>query len=497
MSSIPLPALGVKPPEQQNPLDQFARIQQIRGGQQQLQQGQIQTQMLQQQQHDQQAMTSAMQQWDGKDMNDLPKLIIKNGGSAQAVFGARKQLLDQQKMYSDIAASDATTGSKNLETLKGKNDLVAGKIGALASMPDEQLPGAIASTAQELAQTAGPDGKPLMDPQHAQALQQLSQSGDPNMIRQRLGLLQKTYMGQNAQIESAAKQAGITKDVAQANEANVSASVKQQELATGGTAAMADNRYRSIKQAQQLGRPVTAEDKAFLAAYEKQKTLVPTANFNLQNGGLNGGSGQPSAMAQMVASGQMKWGDVISPRTPASVKEAFAKEVKSINPNFNSGDFTVEQKAKEAFTSGTYSQNLNAINTAREHMKTFSSLADALDNGNIQQLNKLGNELGVQFGSDRATNFRLASQAFGGEVGKAFDGAGVTQGERAEAQKNFSENMSPAQFRGAIRTVDSLLAGKQKALQQTYQNSQQAKPNFGGDNSNKSDFFSQFGGTKR
>ena len=292
-----------------------------------------------------------------------------------------------------------------------------------------------------------------------------------------------------ALIDQAAKQAGITKDVAQANEANVNAQAKQQEMATGGTAAMADNRYRTIKMAQQLGKPVTADDQAFVKAYEKQKTLVPTANFNLQNGGATGTNGQPSAIAKGIADGSMKWQDVVSARTPMSVKQSLLSEVKSINPNFNSGDFSVEQKAKEAFTSGAYSQQLNAINTAREHMKTFSSLADALDNGNIQALNKIGNTLGVQFGSDKATNFKIAAQAFGGEVGKAFDGAGVTQGEREQAQAAFNPNMSPSQFRGAVNTVDALLAGKQNALKQTFSQSQQAKPNFGDNSSTSGDSY--------
>ncbi len=290
-------------------------------------------------------------------------------------------------------------------------------------------------------------------------------------------------MAQSQITDEAAKQAGITKDVAQAGEANANTARTHAEMAAGGTQAMADSKYRNILMAQKQGQPVSQGDLAFKTAYEKQKTLVPVANFNPQNSGATGTPGQPSAMAQAVASGQMKWGDVISPRTPMSVKQQFAAEVKAINPQFNSGDFTVEQKAREAFTSGNYSQQLNAINTAREHMKTFSQLADALSNNDVQSLNKIGNAFGVQFGSDRATNFQIASQAFGGEVGKAFEGAGVTQSERDSASKSFSPNMSPGQLKGAAMTVDRLLAGKQTALQQTYDQSQKAKPNFGSSSS--------------
>lgn len=145
----------------------------------------------------------------------------------------------------------------------------------------------------------------------------------------------------------------------------------------------------------------------------------------------------------------------------------------------SSASVSTQKHLQQAFTSGDQGKQLTAISTAREHMKTFQQLADALDNGNVQVLNRIGNALGVQFGSDKATNFKIAAQAFGGEVGKAFDGAGVTEGERKAAQGAFNPNMSPQQFRGAIQTVDSLLAGKQTALKQSYTSGQKGQPNFG------------------
>lgn len=209
-------------------------------------------------------------------------------------------------------------------------------------------------------------------------------------------------------------------------------------------------------------------------------SLVPNINFSLQNGGAGGGQGnQPSPLAKGLADGSLKWNDVVSPRTPISVKAQILKEVKGINPNFNSGDFDVEKAVREKYTSGNVSDQLLAIGTAREHMKIFSQLADALDNNDVQALNRIGNSIGVQFGSDKATNFRIASQAFGGEVGKAFDGAGVVAGEREQAQKNFNDAMSKGQFRGAIQTVDKLLAGKQAAAKKAYDAGRQGQPNFG------------------
>jgi hypothetical protein len=203
-------------------------------------------------------------------------------------------------------------------------------------------------------------------------------------------------------------------------------------------------------------------------------------SFSLQNQGLTGANGQPSALAQAVANGQMQWKDVISPRTPQSVKESFAKEVKSINPNFNSGDFTVEQKVREAFTSGGYSQNLTAIDTARRHMQTFKTLAGDLNNGSVRAFNSLGNALGIQFGSDAATNFNIAKEFHSGEVGKAVVAGRGTAGERDQLAQSISTSSSWKQLTGALKTADALLSGKQEALKNTYQAGQSGQPNFGG-----------------
>jgi hypothetical protein len=85
----------------------------------------------------------------------------------------------------------------------------------------------------------------------------------------------------------------------------------------------------------------------------------------------------------------------------------------------------------------------------------------------------------VEFGSDKATNLRIAAQAFGGEVGRAFDGAGVTAGERSKAESAYADYLSKGQFTGAINIVDELLAGKQRSAKQAYDAGRAGQPNFG------------------
>src|SRR6478672_4173982 len=129
MGSIPLPALGVRPPEQPaNPMDQYAKAVQLKSLMQAQQMQQQDMQIKQQQIKDQQAHTAAMNQWDGKDPEEIPKLILKNGGSGDAAMSMKKSILGQKVQYSQMAKDDAETGSKNIETLQKKHDMTAGAI---------------------------------------------------------------------------------------------------------------------------------------------------------------------------------------------------------------------------------------------------------------------------------------------------------------------------------------------------------------------------------
>src|SRR5690349_10027075 len=142
--------------------------------QQQVQGGALDLQVKQQQLKDQQAMTEAYKRWDGKDPGDLAKLVTANGGSANARTGIEQHYLGIRKTYSDIAKTDAETGSKNLDIIKQKNDNALGAINAAESVPDEQLGQHLAETVQQLQQSG------MLDQQHAQAgaaLAQAIQSG--------------------------------------------------------------------------------------------------------------------------------------------------------------------------------------------------------------------------------------------------------------------------------------------------------------------------------
>lgn len=158
---------------------------QIQQQQQQIQAGGQENQMRAQQIADQQATTKAMQAWDGKDLNELPGLILKNGGSAQAVFGSKAQILKLQQ-------DSANLSKDQLANQKIKNDYFAQAIDNVKNLPPDQQPAAFEQAKQEAVQ------KGYVDPQQAQQMQYQGP--------QQLDILEKTLMGHSAVIENSIKQ---------------------------------------------------------------------------------------------------------------------------------------------------------------------------------------------------------------------------------------------------------------------------------------------------
>lgn len=409
--------------------------------------------------NDQQAATAGMNEWDGKDLNDLPGLVLKHGGSATAVLGLKKNILEQSTALLN------NTKEKNA-ILANNNDIASGKVQALGDLPDEQLGPALTTLAQQGSQ----DG--YIDPQHAQTLQALSQL-PPDQIRQHLPNIVKAYQGQGEQFKQA-----ISAQEAQAK--SDEAAAKKADAQT--TAA----RYQAELPGGALQAPDKAEMQSWLAAHPGKTAadflvfksgLAPQINFNLQNAGVNSAANDP--IVDAVGQGKMKIADAIPMRAPVQVRQQFLNKVLAKYPDFNSANYDVEKGVMKDFTSGDAAKSLTAFNTAIEHGNQLSAATDALQNGDVVALNKIGNALGYQFGSDKTTNFNVIKNALSGEISKVFKGGGATDAEIAQVQQPFNNANSPAQLKGAIQTANALMASKRDALKQQYNLGTKAQPNFG------------------
>jgi hypothetical protein len=130
MATIPLVALDVKN-QQPSLLDMYGKAQSILGQQSENQLRQTQVQQAQLSLQDQQAATKAMQQWDGKDYNDIPTLIKKNGGSLNAVLDATQKIVARQQQ-------NATLDETTLKNNQTRADQYRGRIQAVIDAPDDQ-----------------------------------------------------------------------------------------------------------------------------------------------------------------------------------------------------------------------------------------------------------------------------------------------------------------------------------------------------------------------
>lgn len=422
MSSIPLPALGVKPPEQPDLLQKYGQMVQLKslGQQQQIQQQEIQKNQADL--NDRDAMTKAMQSWDGKDPQQLIQNVIKNKGSANAAMGLQQKILAQKETYSKIAEQDATTGAKNLESMKIKNDAILGGINALKDVPDDQLPQQLQATVQSLQQQG------VLSQQEVQQAAGLAQSGDPAKIRQGLDFLAKTHQSQSQQMEQAAKAATIAKDNAQAAAAN-------QEAAKTGkiVAGMSPNGITADQQAtlKQGNQRIAIESAAQQETARHNKTqegmLTPEA--------LNMAAQQFASTGQMPQMGR-----------DAATRKAIMNRAAELSPNIDLAGNAAAYKANAASLKGLQ-ENLDSVtafeNTANKNLDLFVQQAKKVVDSGSPFLNtplRLINQ--KLLGSTDQAAFTTARQVATNEIAKVTSNPGL-KGQLSDSARHEVDAFNP------------------------------------------------------
>ena len=485
---------------------------------QQMQQGQIQ--MQQQQIQDKNARTQAMIGWDGKDPGDLAKSVLKNGGSADAATAVTQHFLQLKDTASQIALRDAQTGTANIDNILKMHDQILGALTPAndpKQVPDEQLGDYIGKQVQQL-QASGM----LKEPQVMQQVQQITQLAqtNPTAARQQLQVTEASLKGSKQQFEDA-------KSAAETAEANTESEEGQQKLAiirsyqqnpqqllwqvdavappdkygalnlrTKAQVHLAmstgdvDGAKEAIKQASEQ---VGGIEKETNPAVQANKIATSVAEGKARAQIQAGGFGQPGdPMVDMVGQNRIDLATALQ-RVPPAQKYDFLAQLSQKYPSYNQGTFGIEKKVGTDFTSGDAAKSLTAFSTAIEHAGQLSKATDELDNTDNRTLNKIGNSLGYQFGSDKTTNFNVIKNALSGEISKVFKGGQATDAEIREVQGPFDTANSPEQLKGAIKNAIALMNSKRDALKQQYQSGVQGKPNFGGG----TDPFSSFGGKPR
>lgn len=145
--------------------------------------------------------------------------------------------------------------------------------------------------------------------------------------------------------------------------------------------------------------------------------------------------------------------------------------VNQINPGYDATQYGSKNKARLDFATGKNGNTVRSLNVAVQHLDQLGQLSDALANGNVQLVNKIGNFFASQTGGQAPTNFNAAKQIVGDEIVKAIVGTGGGSGDREKAQESINAASSPQQLAGVIRTYQGLMSGQLSGLKQQYEKS--------------------------
>ena len=471
MGSIPLAANNLRPlPAPPDLLGEYGKLQALKQqqamaplqqqmAQQQVQEGQLGIQQKQIALQNQQALTQAYQKWDGNNYADLPHLALQAGASGDAVMALQQHALTIKKTISDIASTDATTGSKNLDMFEKQNNQVAGALQSVLSVPDEQMPQKLNDTVQQLSQMKKYDGTPMLDPQHIQLAQQLIQQG-PQAIKTALPIFQKDFMALDEQTKQAKAQLDLQ------TEQTKNDWYKQHGGAPGVP-------VEAVQQADWLQKHPGQGPSDYAVAMKK---IVPAYNFNLQQSagaGSNPLNEGQKATVTAILEGRMTPPSSFALKTP--YWQNIMGNVFEQDPQFS------EQRAqlRKDFTTGKHSTEINSINTALGHVGVLGDAVDALNNGNVQVLNRIANNLGAQVGATPQTTFNTIVHRVGPEITKAYVGAGGGEGERGTTEKDFDPALGPQQLKSNVGVTAKLLRSKISSLENQWnQNKSDNMPSF-------------------
>jgi hypothetical protein len=498
LGNIPLPALAINPPVQQE--DPVTRLMRMRAGFQQIQSGQLELQQKQQALKDQHAQTQAFLNWDGKDPSDLVKGVLKSGGSASAATAVQQHFLQLKDTASQIAQRDSQTGETNLKTIIEKHNQFLGAINAAEQVPDEQLHDHLANTVNQLI----PDNADPQALQFKQQTMQILQSGiSPADLRQQMDVQKKSLQGSKEQFAQAQTQADTAKA---ANDAALSQSKLDLQKAwksdpdsvfaqvdkivppTGPNAALNARTKNSVMFALRQG-DVDAAKETLKAAAEQmgavEKDVAVATNPAIQAAKLHLATatkaaeqaiadGDPKAAAALLVDGTVAPSQLISSRKPAFAQQAFTQAAR-MQSGWNA------QKAEADFKVASSPNNVQFFGSAKsltDKGGTLDQLADAakdIPGNRIPVFNSVADVMKASTGSGPIAKYASILLGVADDYSKVMGGGQGSDTSRTQALKLVPADASPAAraaaiegIRGAVLSQQNSRIGNNSVLQKMY-----------------------------
>lgn len=132
-------------------------------------------------------------------------------------------------------------------------------------------------------------------------------------------------------------------------------------------------------------------------------------------------------------------------------------------------EYPARAKALAAFASGKQGDSVRSFNAVMDHTEKVREAAEALQNGKVPALNKIGNWFNTEIlGKGDLPALEILKANVGAEITKAIATTPGAEAERQAALKAVSDASTPEQFNKALDKVQSLGAGQLSALQRQY-----------------------------
>lgn len=220
-----------------------------------------------------------------------------------------------------------------------------------------------------------------------------------------------------------------------------------------------------------MGQATTASTLATAGLHSAQ---AAAGGFNPHTGGAGGPTDQNAidfGSYKLYKTGQMPalgmGGGAVKMQMLAGAAELARREAGGedvTNEGFehalaNGQDFTAGGKALGSFAAGPLGNQTRAINNVVGHLKLYDNMLTALDNGDVQLINKASAAWKKAFGSDAPTNLQAAGSLIGPELTKIMTNSNAGTGEERQGflQTAGSMSNSPEQGHGAIKTLTGML----------------------------------------
>ncbi len=239
----------------------------------------------------------------------------------------------------------------------------------------------------------------------------------------------------------------------------------------------------------ELRNAATAKDAAWLKDHPEAGGAVPAEIHNANVGaakhdrsGIRAQTPQEAAFQQFIAEHPNATSEEMqsffrSMHAPRSGIGMAMRQFIAEHPGASSQEISrfyanlqQEVGAGRAFAYGKQGDAIRSFSVALTHLDTIEKLGDALENGDVQRLNRLANTLQTEFGATAVPNFEFAKQIVGAEVTKAIVGGAGSVTDRQELQGSFNAANSPAQLVGVIKTAKALMAGQLSGYRRQYEN---------------------------